>query len=132
MKVKGNTLKVLWAIVIGALVMVSCGGGEGGSTGGSPSSVVTAWCRAIVERNYKEALGYTDTRGEDCELLEAWMGMMFDEMGEVGMGVLSEEVSEGGEVATVKVKLERGCEVDTLWMETVRVGGEWRVRLVTN
>lgn len=132
MKVKGNTAKVLWAIVIGAFVMVSCGGGEKASGGGSPSSVVTAFNRAIVEKNYKEALAYTDTREEDYELLEAWMGMMFDEMGGSSLYVLSEDMTEDGNVATVKVKLEKGCEVDTLCMEAVRVGGEWRVRLVSN
>ena len=96
------------------------------------SSVVTAFNRAILEKNYKEALTYTDTQQEDYELFEAWMKMMFDEMGGSSLHVLSEEMSEDGSGAWVKVKLESGRSIDTLYTHTVKVEGEWKVRLVSD
>lgn len=132
MKVNGNTAKALCAILIGAFLVTSCGEGEKASVGNSPSSVVTAFNKAILEKNYKEALTYTDTRQEDYELFEAWMKMMFDEMGGSSLYVLSEDLSEDGNVASVKVKLENGKSIDTLYTQTVKVEGEWRVRLVSD
>ena len=132
MKVKGKTAKVLCAIVIGAFIITSCSGSEKASVGNSPSSVVTAFNRAILEKNYKEALTYTDTQQEDYELFEAWMKMMFDEMGGSTLHVLSEEMSEDGSGAWVKVKLESGRSIDTLYTHTVKVEGVWKVRLVSD
>lgn len=111
--------------------MASCRNGHDEVQDSTPSATVEAFNKAVLAKDYKRALACTDTRADDYELFEAWMKMMFDELGAATLDVVSEELAPDGAGATVGVRLASGKECDTLYLVTVRVGDRWRVSLVS-
>lgn len=127
-----RTTVYLLILSVMVFVFTGCGNDKGVGMQNTPSGVVSQFNGAILEREYREALGYTDTRAEDYELYEAWMRLMFDELRGSSLEVLSEERSVDGESASVKVRLTNGKTSDTLYTLTVLDEGVWKVQLTVN
>ena len=115
-----------------AFCLAGCKGNGDTARQDTPTAAVAAFNKAILAKDYKQALTVTDTRQEDYPLFEAWLKMMFDEMGGSTLEVLSAEISDEGNSVAVKVKLTNGNDIDTLYTHTVKTDGVWKVRLVSD
>ena len=124
------TQSLLYVAVV--FCLAGCKGDADAARQDTPTGAVAAFNKAILAKDYRQALTMTDIGEEDYPLFEAWMKMMFDEMGDSTLEVLSAELSEEGNSAAVKVKLTNGGEVDTLYTHTVKSDGVWKVRLVSD
>lgn len=98
----------------------------------SPSETVSRFNTAVLAKNYTKALKQTDIEEDEYALYEAWLGMMFDELGNASLDVVSENVAADGNSAMVKVKLTNGKTNDTIYTETIKRDGVWKVRLASD
>ena len=115
-------------ILMSALTLNSCNNKKE-PLGTTPSGVVSAWSKAVLDKKYEQALRLTAISEEDYPLYEAWMKMMFDELDGVSLDVVSQELSDDGDYATVNVTMTNGKEIDTIQVQTVKIEGLWKVRL---
>lgn len=113
---------------VSACLLSSCNHGSEPQAS-TPSGVVKAWSKAVMDKDYPTTLKLTDIAEEDFPLYEAWMEMMFDEMDGTSMEVVSQALSDEGDNATVKVTLKSEKDLDTILIRTAKRDGLWKVCL---
>lgn len=116
-------------LIVLAILMAACTNNDDVESGKSPSATVSKFNAAILEKDYRRAVTLTDTEEEDYALYEAWLKLMYDEMAGAKLEVLSEDVAADSSSALVRVELINGKTHDTLYTQTVKVGGRWKVSL---
>lgn len=94
----------------------------------SPRVAVSSFAQAIETKDYDKALLCTTTDSADYSLMKAWMRMMFDEQKNTTYETLSESYMQDSK-AEVEVRVVSPREVDTIYIQTIKVGDQWRVNL---
>lgn len=120
------------ALLLVSMFFVSCHNDNQAEIEATPTSVANAFNQAILNKKYKKALALTDSPKEEQKLAIAWMQMMFDEMDNTTITVISEKIDSTGNGAIVQNLLTHNGETDTLYTRVVKINGLWKVRLVAD
>ena len=118
-------LFVILCAVVAVFGLISC-------KSSSPSATVEAYYKALQAGDYEKALSYTDITDQKEIQRQIEKFKAFD-IKIVDFEVLSENVSEDGNSATVKVKItetspsREAPEEGTKELELVKVDGKWKI-----
>ena len=139
-------MKRLFRFILLTVVVVAlgaCSGGGGQQADMTPREVAEGFVKAMQEQDVIKATGYFDTKGVDLNVLPESVknqlaeeiGGLFSEMtgvaGEMkSYEILSEEISEDGNSAVVKVKLIFDVAPVEISLKLAKdSSGAWKVKM---